>query len=282
MRLTKDHAEIYVPDGVGVLEALRRTTHVAVAAHPDDIEIMAYDGILKCFQRKDRWFLGIVATGGGGSPRDRLYADYSDEEMIRIRYIEQKKAALLGEYTAVALLNYSSKEVKDGHNNGLVQDLKQIFKHFKPEALYTHNLTDRHDTHVAVTLRTVKALRALPLDLRPARVYGCEVWRCLDWLADEDKVVFDVSDRPNLASALLGVFDTQNSGGKRIDQATLGRRRGNATFHASHAPDKADALIYATDLTHLIESPKLDPSDHVRQLMDHFSTDVFDRLQRVS
>ena len=34
-------AELYVPDGRGVPEALDRTTHLGVGAHADDLELMA-------------------------------------------------------------------------------------------------------------------------------------------------------------------------------------------------------------------------------------------------
>jgi hypothetical protein len=61
-------------------------------------------------------------------------------------------------------------------------------------------------------------------------VLGCEVWRNLDWLLDEDKQGLPVDDRPNLAAALSGVFDSQISGGKRYDLAVQGRRLANATF----------------------------------------------------
>ena len=47
-------AELFVPDGLSPTDALARTTHMAVGAHQDDLEIMAYDGILQCFQRDDR------------------------------------------------------------------------------------------------------------------------------------------------------------------------------------------------------------------------------------
>ncbi|MCK5428285.1 MAG: hypothetical protein KAI94_02380, partial [Anaerolineales bacterium] len=59
-----DTAEIFVPDNLPPEEALARTTHMAIGAHQDDLEIMAIDGILQCFQRKDRWFTGVVATNG--------------------------------------------------------------------------------------------------------------------------------------------------------------------------------------------------------------------------
>ena len=53
MKLKLETAEIFVPDGFPAEEALKRTTHMAISAHQDDIEIMAYDGVLKCFQQKD-------------------------------------------------------------------------------------------------------------------------------------------------------------------------------------------------------------------------------------
>jgi len=51
----------------------------------DDIEIMAYDGILKCFGKSDAWFSAVVVTDGKGSHRDDLYAGYTDDRMRQIR-----------------------------------------------------------------------------------------------------------------------------------------------------------------------------------------------------
>ena len=61
-------AEIFIPDGLPVELALSRTTHMAISAHQDDIEIMAAGPILDCFQQKDLWFTGMVVTDGRGSP----------------------------------------------------------------------------------------------------------------------------------------------------------------------------------------------------------------------
>lgn len=41
------------------------------------IEIMAFDGIMDCFQRDDRWFCGVVVINGSGSLRDGLDRHYS-------------------------------------------------------------------------------------------------------------------------------------------------------------------------------------------------------------
>jgi LmbE family N-acetylglucosaminyl deacetylase len=281
MKLTLETAEIFVPDGTPVEEALARTTHMAVGAHQDDLEIMACDGILACFQREDRWFCGVVVTGGSGSPRDGVYADYTDEEMQTVRRKEQKKAATVGEYAAQVLLNYPSSAVKESANRAPVEDLRALLEAATPQVVYTHNPADKHDTHVATALRVIEAIRGLPAAERPQQLYGCEVWRSLDWLLDEDKVAFDVTAHENLQWALLGIFDSQVAGGKRYDLATMGRRRANATYYASHEVDIAERMIYAVDLTPLIEDLDMDVGTYVEKIIDHFRQDVTGRVERL-
>ena len=273
-----DTAQLFVPDGLSAEHALSRTTHMAVGAHQDDLEIMAFDGILKCFQREDRWFTGVVVTNGAGSPRDDLYKDYTDEAMRAVRIKEQKKAAVLGEYAAQALLDYPSSAIKDSSNKDPVEDITLLLKMAQPEVVYTHNLADKHDTHVAVTLRVIEAIRAFPEQARPRSLYGCEVWRDLDWMVDQDKVAFDCSGHQNLQAALLGVFDSQVSGGKRYDLATMGRRRANATYFASHGTDVATGLIYAMDLTPLIQDPSQDIESYVQAYLNRFAQEVQTRI----
>lgn len=281
MKLNLDTAEIFVPDGMRVEDALARTTHMAVGAHQDDLEIMACDGILKCFQRDDRWFCGVVMTDGSGSPRDGLYARYSDEEMQVVRRKEQKKAAIVGEYGAQVLLDHPSSAVKDSSNRAPLEDLRALLREAGPQVVYTHNPADKHDTHVATALRVIEALRGLPAARRPRRLYGCEVWRSLDWLLDDDKVAFDVSTQESLQRALLGVFDSQISGGKRYDLATTGRRRANATYYASHETDAATRMIYAVDLTPLIEDLDRDVGVYVEAFIERFRQDVTERLEKL-
>ena len=282
MELTNSGAQLYVPDGRDATAAIARTTHLAVGAHQDDIPIMAHDGILECFGSDDRWFLGITVTDGAGSPRSAHYADYSDDDMRAVRIVEEKKAGFVGDYTAVALLDYPSSAAKDGNDDAIVPELAALISAAEPEVVYTHNLADKHDTHVAVALRTIEALRRVPPALQPAAVYGCEVWRDLDWMCDEDKVVFDVTDRENVAAALMGVYDSQVSGGKRYDLATAGRRLAHATFSASHAVDTAEALIYAMDLTPLIADPALDPKELVTAHIARMEQEITNRLGRLS
>ncbi len=280
MQLRKEYAEIYIPNGDSETNALTRTTHLGISAHQDDLEIMAYHGIIECFGKKDAGFMGVVVTNGSGSPRDDLYANYTDEQMQQVRKIEQKKAAFVGEYSALAMLGYSSSEIKDVSNKDVIEDIKTCILSAKPNTIYTHNLADKHDTHVATVLRVISALRNIPEQKRPQKLYGCEVWRGLDWLCDEDKVVFNVEAHENLALSLLGVFDSQICGGKRYDLATMGRRRANATYFASHGVDESNSIIFGLDLTPLIKNDNINPADYINEYIQRFAGEVSNRISK--
>jgi len=274
-------AQLYIPDDLLEIEALARTTHMAIGAHQDDLEIMAVDGILQCFQQEEKWFTGVVVTDGRGSSRTGLYANYTDDQMQQVRIKEQIKAAVIGEYAAQVLLDYPSSAVKDAANSDSVDDLLQLLTVAKPQIVYTHNLADKHDTHIGVTLKVLEAIRQMPAADRPQHVYGCEVWRDLDWLVDTDKVAFDCSQQEGVQMALVGVFDSQITGGKRYDLATMGRRRAHATYHASHITDATTGTVFAMDLTPLAHNPALDIKAYVLGFIDKFAQDVRDRFARV-
>ena len=274
------NAEIYLPNEQNITSALKKTTHLAIAAHQDDIEIMATSGILACFQQEDQWFTGVVMTDGRSSPRADLYAGFSNEQMMEIRLLEQKKAAQIGDYSAQIFLGYPSSAVKDGSNKDPVDDLQHLIRATAPKIVYTHNLADKHQTHVGVALRVIQALRRIPSNMRPQKVYGCEVWRGLDWMLDDEKVALDCSERTNIQNALLSVFDSQVSGGKRYDLATMGRRMANAIFFSSHAIDDAEGLTYAMDLTPLIEDDNLDIEAFARGHIERFADDVGERISK--
>ena len=164
MQFHNSNADLFVPDGTAPGAAIARTTHLCIAAHQDDIEIMAYHGIAECFGRKDKWFTGVVVTNGAGSPRSGIYGSYTDEEMQKVRLIEQRKAAYVGDYACQIQLGYSSAAVKSAAATDAVDDLKKVVIAARPEIVYLHNPADKHDTHIGVLLRCYRGLarRARP------------------------------------------------------------------------------------------------------------------------
>ena len=278
MKLTKTTAELFVPDGADVDAALTRTTHLGVGAHQDDLEFMAVHGILACFGQADKAFCGVTCTDGAGSSRSGVYASYTDEQMKAVRRQEQRTASMVGRYGAMLQLDFASKEVKAQDNDAVVNDLYEILKATHPQAVYTHAPSDKHDTHVGVVRAVVAAIRRLPQAERPAQVYGCEIWRDLDWLPDERKIVLNVSDRPNISAALSAVFDSQISGGKRYDEAVMGRRKAHATFFESHAVDAATMLTFAMDLGPLVRDDTLSLAAYTASLIEELKADVAKRI----
>jgi hypothetical protein len=82
MRLHNSSADLFVPDGLDVSAALARTTHPAISAHQDDIAPAA------------RALESTAAT-----PMRRCK---------RVRLIEQRKAAYVGEYSCQVQLGFTS------------------------------------------------------------------------------------------------------------------------------------------------------------------------------
>ena len=280
MKLNKETASVFIPDRIAVDSALDRITHLGIGAHADDLEIMAYHGIAGCLHRSDRWFGGVTCTDGAGAPRSGPYAHLPDARLRERRRKEQKNAARIGRYGVMIQLDYPASEAKSTRSS-LRDDLAWLVGRMGPDYVYTHNLADKHPTHIAITLAVIDAVRRLPVESRPSAFYGCEVWRGLDWILDEEKVSLDVSAYPSLAETLVSVFDSQISGGKRYDLATKGRHQANATYLEAHKTDQTKQLSLALDLTPLIENEQLDPSDYVKGLLDRFRADVLGQIRKL-
>ena len=278
MKFQNPSADVFIPDGKPAADALARVTHMGIGAHQDDLEFMAFHGILTCFGQEDKWFGGVTCTSGAGSSRTGRYAALNNTEMATIRRQEQNKAAVLGRFGAMIQLDYDSDAVKRPSSLDLKNDLKAILSATQPEVVYTHNPADKHDTHIGIVVAALQAMRELPREQRPKQVIGCEVWRDLDWLLDSEKVVMDVSGHDDLADELNGVFTSQIDGGKRYDLATLGRRAANATFFNSHATDHSTQVIFGIDLTPIVADESKDILDFVCGHIERFHADVRQKI----
>jgi LmbE family N-acetylglucosaminyl deacetylase len=175
----------------------------------------------------------------------------------------------------MAQLGHSSDAVKDSpRRKALVDDLLLLIGKTCPGIVYTHNPFDKHATHIAVMQAVLTAIRQLPPDKRPKKVFGCEVWRGLDWLPDEFKVIQDVSAHPELAKELNSCFQSQIAGGKRYDLAVEGRRLANATFLDSHVTDSANRVSLSVDLTELIHEGGPSLETFVEEVLGRFNESI--------
>ena len=273
-------ARLVTPDGQTGPDAISRTTHLGIGAHQDDLEFMAFHGILSCYDRTDRWFGGVTITDGRGSSRTGQFKEWTDDQIAAERVREQDAAAVIGQYSFMAQLGFGSAAVRDSQQTAVRDDLHLILEASRPEVVYLHNLADKHDTHVGCALRCIEAMRQMPKANRPKMVYGCEVWRDLDWLVDSEKTPMPISARPELARALNEVFATQIAGGKRYDLAVLGRRTANATFSNAHSTDQESAMQWAMDLTPLVQDDSLDPIAYTVGFIERLKSDVTARIRK--
>lgn len=275
--------DIWIPDGTSLEPALRRTTHLAIGAHPDDLEIFAYHGIAACYDHPDRWFTGITVTDGGGSVQAGARAGTSRGALVERRREEQRQAATIGRYGLQVQLGLTSDAIKSRkQRKAITADLAEILEICKPDVVYLHNPFDKHATHVAVFARCLAALKKAAGALSLSAVYGCEVWRDLDWLPDDLKIPLPTDCYPHLAQALVGIFDSQIRGGKRYDLAVQGRRTAHATFSQSHQADSATGLTWALDLMPLLDSKAPPLKTWAADILQRFKLEVDAHLDRYS
>ena len=220
--------KLFIPDGTPEPDALQRITHLGIGAHQDDLEFMAFHGILACFAREDHWFGGVTCTNGAGSSRTGPYADFTDEQMmaIRRRGTEHRRRHRWLCRDVPARLSQQRGEKPDRSGAEKRSD-GNPHRHPAGSRLHPQPRRQARHPHRRDRRRACRRCANCRATSGPKQVIGCEVWRDLDWLPDDDKVLMDVSGRDNLAAALNGVFDSQIAGGKRYDLATLGRRAAN-------------------------------------------------------
>jgi len=262
MKYKKSDANIYIPSGKAESSILSEINFLGIAAHQDDLEIIAFPGILDAYNNKSKYFGGIVCTDG--VPRNSNNA----REINKIRKNEQKKAADIGKYGFVIQLDYSSDEIIEKSNTDLEDEIIKIINETKPDIIYTHNPFDRHKTHLSVCRTVINALRNTKCKYKPNKLYGSEVWRDLDWLDDKYKVEFDVSGSSELGLKLLEAFKSQIINGKNYHKAVIARRTVNATFSNACEKDKSDQIIYGIDLTPLIINKNLSIKDFLSDIID--------------
>ncbi|NNJ48238.1 MAG: PIG-L family deacetylase, partial [Acidimicrobiia bacterium] len=112
-------------------------------------------------------------------------------------------------------------------------------------------------------------------------LYGCEVWRDLDWMVDDDKVTFDVTSHSELIGRMLASYESQLSGGRRYDLGVNGRSLAHAVFSDPYVTSVPGRHAYAMNLTPLIADDSVDIPAYVAGHVERLRSDTLDRIDRV-
>lgn len=253
--------------------------YLCVCAHPSDCEIMAIDGIQRGYRAQKYSFSCVVTTDGSENERGGKYLKSSDKRMSNVLASEQRKAAELGRYNSVYFMNYKAEEARDQENEDIVAEYIEIIKELKPRIVYTHSLLDRDPTHVCVAVKVINALRKLRKGDQPKVVYGCEMWRDLDWI-DKDKIVsFDISKNIRLQRQLISVFKSQIINRDYIN-AAIGRRYVNAAFSRDDKKKEAKLTARAINMTTLLRRKELPIKRYAMSFIDDLYSEINDSMDR--
>jgi hypothetical protein len=99
-------------------------------------------------------------------------------------------------------------------------------------------------------------------------------------MLDEDKVVFDVSERDNIATSLVGLFDFTNKQCGTVRSCNNGKTSCKRYFYASHGVDVSIYVIYVFEPIPVI-TDSLDIVDYTLQFIERFKNDVVQRLKKM-
>lgn len=175
------NVDIYIPRSGGCAsleEALRKTTHLLIVAHPDDDALMGGEALAQCYGNTLNHMTVVVVEDGGGPGRN-----------TEIRRKEQLAAAHTGKYASVIQLGFPSNEVRGMENGnetaaGRLRAALSSILHAAPHVkkLYTHSVFDAHSVHLATAMLALQAVRMQDKDKRPQHCYGVEVSSGLGWV----------------------------------------------------------------------------------------------------
>ena len=179
MQFSQRNHDLFIPDLVSASIAARRTTHLGIGAHQDDLEFMALHGILAGYQNEDQWFGGVTCTDGSGSSRSGEYADFSDDEMRKIRAEEQRQAARIGQYSFVAQLGHPSSECKnENHRSPLSRNDIKVVHDVSPHPELAIALNEVFQSHIGGGKRCDRAVegrrRANATFYQAHNIDGCD------------------------------------------------------------------------------------------------------------
>lgn len=272
------NAHIYLPRGGGCAsleEALAKTTHLLIVAHPDDDALIGGHALLQCHANDRNHMTVVVVEDGGGKDRDSA-----------VRRKEQIKAANTGKYACVIQLGFPADDVRGMENGreraaGKIRSALHTIMNASPNMknLYLHSLFDAHEVHLATALLALQAVRMQPQKRRPRECYGVEVSSGLGWVPPPFMKVLPMHrDTVHLVKKILKCYPSElyrrdYIGG--FTGRTVSRTVFNRVTQAEHRTDPTlgqytgNPELYALNYSPIVYGAETEKVGHLaKQLME--------------
>lgn len=140
------------------VDGLKEKKILILSPHPDD-DIIGCGGTLQVYKERGAKIISIYMTDGRkGNPR------YNEEELVSIRREEARKAAsIIGIQSVIFFDNRDGSLLHAGEFIfKAIHDLSEIFREFKPDAIFLPFLLDNHPDHIATNKILLGAMKSSP------------------------------------------------------------------------------------------------------------------------
>lgn len=155
-----------------------------------------------------RSFIGVIARTPHDITPTHLYSDYTEEDMVSIRLHEAIKAANIGSYQSLYLLNYGELEEV---NEELINDYIELINTYRPETIVTFSPLE-DDPERIVCLKSVLIALERVKDYKPSKVLLVnDLGECGTILEDKEDLdsplcYLEVEKSADLTDPMLSVY----------------------------------------------------------------------------
>jgi len=190
-----------------------------IAAHPDDIEVLAGGTIVKCVQRGDRVTIAVATNGNVGSPT------HTREEIAKIREAEARAAAAILGATDFIWLNENDEFLFNDEPTR--RKFIDAIRRAKADLIVTNYIDDYHPDHnacsrLATDARILAAVRLIETEHPPTSkipdLYYMDSAAGLNFLPQE---FVDVTAQMDIKRQALSKHVSQNVWAEAIFQQSL-------------------------------------------------------------
>lgn len=185
--------------------AAKQGTLVALgfAVEAGDLEVIASSHISDVICDGHRSFVGVITRTPHDVEAVGAYSGFDADEMVTVRLHEAQKAANIGSYQALYLLNYGELAEPSPE---LVADYRDLLVTYRSDIVFTYSPLDRNREHLVSLKALLQAVNSLEAEQRPAHIYAVNTGGDLGQLLAEELVDLDYDARLPLIESMLSVY----------------------------------------------------------------------------